>query len=169
MRPIFALFLALAALPAAVCAQARIDPTFTVTSAMPVRIELVGFCAVSASDLNFGAYASNQASPILGQTTLQLQCSPGTVAEIGLDAGTGSGSNTKRRKMELGAGIDQLDYGLYQDPGRTINWGDKSGNDTLEVEATGALQSIPVYGQVPGGQRVRDGDYHDTITVTVIY
>jgi spore coat protein U-like protein len=161
---IFVFFLALATLPAIVRAQ-----TFTVNSGMLVKIELVGFCNVSASDLNFGAYASNQNAPIQGQTNIQLQCSPGTMAELSLDAGTGPGRNDKRRKMEQEGGTDQLDYGLFQNPGRTIHWGDKSGHDTVEVEATGAPQAIPVYGQLPGGQRVRDGTYSDTITVTVFY
>ena len=64
-------------------------------------------------------------------------------------------------------GSDRLDYDLYQDPGRTIHWGDRSGVDTLEVQTTGAPQTVPVYGQIPGGQRVRDGIYSDMITVHV--
>jgi len=136
---------------------------------MPVRIELTGFCTVGASDLDFGAYASDQMSPVQGQTTMQLQCTPGTVAELRLDAGTGTPGNTSRRKLEQDRGLGQLEYDLFQDPGRTVHWGDKSGVDTLEVEATGAPQSIPVYGKIPGGQRVRDGIYVDTITVTVFF
>ena len=147
-------FLALAALPATVRTQA---PTFTATAGMPVKIELVGFCSVSASDLDFGTYASNQNTPVQGQTTIQLQCSPETVAELHLDAGTGPGANTSRRRMEQDAGSDRLDYDLFQDPGRTIHWGTRSGVDTLEVVTTGAQQAIPIYGQIPGRQRVRDG------------
>ena len=164
MRLKVVLILALAALPATLRAQ-----NFSVTAAMPVRIELVGFCQVSASNLDFGAYASNQSTSVQGQTHIQLQCSSGTAAELRLDAGSGPGGNTNRRRMEQDAGTDRLDYGLFQDPGRTMHWGDRSGTDTLEVEATGAPQSIPVYGQIPGGQRVRDGTYSDTITVTVFF
>jgi len=157
------LFLWLAfALPATPGAQ-----TFSVTTGMPVRIELVGFCSVSASDLDFGAYASNSQAPAQGQTLIQLQCSSGTVAEVSLDAGTGTPGNTSRRKLEHERGLGQLEYDLFQDPGRTVHWGDRSGVDTLEVTATGAPQTIPVYGQIPGGQRVRDGIYSDTITVQV--
>ena len=67
------------------------------------------------------------------------------------------------------SGTDRMDYDLYQDPGRTIHWGDRSGRDTLEVLATGAPQTVPIYGQIPAGQRVRDGTYSDTITITVLY
>jgi len=167
MRPAIVLALALATLPAITRAQETLP--FSANAGMPVRIEIVGFCNVSASDLDFGAYASNQTSPVQGQTTIQLQCSSGTIAELRLDAGSGPGGNTDRRRMEQERGSDRLDYGLFQDPGRTIHWGDRSGRDTLEVEATGAQQAIPVYGQIPGNQRVRDGVYSDTITVTVFY
>jgi spore coat protein U-like protein len=162
----FVVWLALAALPA-VCRAQLI--TYTATAGMPVRIEITTSCAVSAADLNFGAYASNQNTPLQGQTAIQLLCGAGAVAEVSLDAGSGPGGNTNRRRMEQDEGRDRLDYDLFQDPGRTIHWGDRSGVDTLEVAATGAPQTVPIYGQVPGGQRVRDGTYSDTITVTVHY
>jgi spore coat protein U-like protein len=71
--------------------------------------------------------------------------------------------------MEQEAGNDRLDYDLYQDPGRTVHWGDRSGVDTLEVTTTGASLTIPVYGQIPAGQRAREGTYSDTITLRVTY
>ena len=164
-RPWVAILLALAALPAAVRAQT----VFTSTSGMPVRMEIVASCTVSASDLNFGPYISNSNVPVLGQTTISLHCGTGQTAELSLDAGSGPGGNTNRRRMEQNSGTDRLDYGLFQDPGRTIHWGDRSGRDTLEVQTTGAPQAIPIYGQIPGGQRARDGTYSDTITIRVTY
>jgi spore coat protein U-like protein len=166
-RQLFFGSLALAMLPGTLGAQ-----TFTATAGMPVRIELTGFCTVTAADLDFGAYASNQATPVQGQTNIQLQCSGGAVAELLLDGGSGPGdgsANTSRRRMEQEGGQDHLDYGLFQDPGRVIHWGERSGSDTLEVQTTGAPQTVPVYGQIPGGQRVRDGIYSDTITVRVLF
>jgi spore coat protein U-like protein len=162
---IFLVCLAFAALPATPRAQA----TFDATAGMPVRMEIVASCAVSAADLDFGAYASNQSTPVQGQTTIQLLCGAGTVAEVSLDAGSGSGGSTSRRGMEQEGGLDRLDYDLFQDPGRTIHWGDRSGVDTLEVQATGSQQALPVYGQIPGAQRVRDGIYSDLITVRVMF
>jgi len=163
-RAAFVLSLALAALPATPHAQA----VFTATAGMPVRFEIVTSCAVSASDLDFGAYASKSQAPVQGQTAIQLLCGDGTVAELRLDAGSGSGS-TSRRRMEQDAGTDRLEYDLFQDPARTIHWGDRSGVDTLEVETAGVPLTIPVYGQIPGGQRVREGTYSDTVTVRVLY
>jgi spore coat protein U-like protein len=124
---------------------------------------------VTASDLNFGAYASSSQTPLQGQTVIQLLCGGQTTAEVSLDAGSGPGGSTNNRRMEQEAGSDRLDYDLYQDAGRTIHWGDRSGVDTLEVQTTGQTLTIPVYGQIPGGQRAREGTYSDTITVRVVY
>jgi spore coat protein U-like protein len=156
--------LALAALPATSRAQ-----IYQTTTGMPVRMEIVASCTVTASDLNFGAYASNSQTPVQGQTVIQLLCGGQTTAEVSLDAGSGAGASTNNRRMEQEAGTDRLDYDLYQDPGRTIHWGNRSGVDTLEVVTTGLQLTIPVYGQIPGGQRAREGTYSDTVTVRVVY
>ena len=161
-------FLVLAAFPATP-AQRLPQPGITATAVMPVTIEIVQACTVSASDLVFGAYNSNSKTPVHGQTAISLNCGVGVTAEIALDAGTGPGGRTERRQMRQDSGTDRMDYGLYQDPGRKVHWGDRSGRDTLEVLTTGATQTVPVYGEIPAGQRVRDGTYSDMITVTVHY
>jgi spore coat protein U-like protein len=158
-------WLALAALPATSRAQA----VYTATAGMPVRIEIVASCTVTASDLNFGAYSPRSQAPVQGQTAIQLVCGGATTAEVSLDAGSGPGASTNNRRMEQEVGSDRLEYDLYQDPGRTIHWGNRSGVDTLEVQTTGVTLTIPVYGQIPGGQRAREGTYSDTITVRVVY
>ena len=144
-------------------------PGVTATAILPVTIEIVQSCIVTATDLDFGAYASNSQTPALGQTAIQLHCGVGVTAELALDAGTGPGGNTRRRRLEQDSGSDRLDYDLFQDPGRTIHWGDRSGVDTLELLSTGAPQTVPVYGEIPAGQRARAGTYSDMITVTLTY
>lgn len=162
------LVVALAALVAFPATPAQLPtPGVTDTAVLPVRIEIVRACTVSASDLNFGAYPSNSTTPVHGQTAITLNCGADTTVEVSLDAGTGLGGSTERRQLRQDSGIDRLDYGLYQDPGRRIHWGDRSGVDTLEVHTTGFPQTVPVYGEIPAGQRVRDGTYGDTITVSV--
>ena len=158
-------WLALVALPAA----SRAQTVFTATAGMPVRIEMVASCFVSATDLDFGAYASNSPTPVQGQTTIQLVCGAQTTAEVGLDEGSGVGAATTNRRMEADAGAGRLDYELHQDAARTIHWGDRSGRDTLEVQTTGAPLTIPVYGRIPARQRAQEGTYSDTITVRVMY
>ncbi len=161
-------FLALSAFPATP-AQRVPQPGPTATAILPVTIEIVQACTVSASDLVFGAYNPDSKTPVRGQTVISLNCGVGVTAEIALDAGAGLGGKTERRQMHQDTGTDRMDYGLYQDPGRKVHWGDRSGRDTLEVLTTGLTQTVPVYGEIPAGQRVRDGTYSDMITVTVTY
>ena len=136
---------------------------------MPVTIEIVQSCLVSAADLQFGAYVSNSTTAVHGQTTITLSCGVGVTVEVSLDAGEGAVGNTQRRQLRQDSGPDRMDYDLYQDPGRTIHWGDRSGRDTLEVLATGLPQAVLIYGAIPAKQRVRDGKYSDVITVTLHY
>jgi spore coat protein U-like protein len=144
-------------------------PGVTATAILPVTMEIVQQCIVSASDLDFGAYSSDSKTPARGQTAIQLTCGSGVTAEIALDAGTGAVGNTSRRQMLQDSGTDRMDYDLYQDAGRTTHWGDRSGRDTLEVLTTGKPQTVPIYGEIPSRQRVRDGTYSDVITVIVHY
>ena len=158
-------FLALATVPEISPAQTNL----TATAGMVVGVEIVAACTVSVADLDFGAYASNSKTPVQGQTTIQLRCGAGAVAELSLDAGSGPGATTSNRRLEQDSGRSRLDYDLFQDPGRTIHWGNRSGVDTLEVVATGAQQTVPIYGQIPSGQRALEGTYSDTITLRVQY
>jgi spore coat protein U-like protein len=139
--------------------------TYTSDSAMPVKVEIIQACTISASDLAFGPYDSSSSTPKLGQTAIQLTCGVGVHVELSLDGGTGPGGNTSRRRMRQDSGTDRLDYGLFQDPGRNVPWGDSSGVDTLEMLSTGVTQNVPVYGEIPANQRAREGTYSDEITV----
>lgn len=173
-RRFVAVFLALAAFPATHAQQRLpgappITPGVTAHAIMPVTLEVIQQCLVTASDLNFSNITSNSTTPVLGQTTMELTCGIGVSAEIALDAGTSPGNNTSRRQMLLDAGRGRLDYDLFQDAGRTMHWGNRSGSDTLEVLFEGKLRVLSIYGQIPAGQRVPEGNYSDMITVTVHY
>src|SRR5436190_13078195 len=84
-RRFLVVWLSLAALPATSHAQA----VYTATAGMPVRIELVASCTVTATDLNFGAYASKLQTPLQGQSAIELFCGGPVRAEVSLDAGSG--------------------------------------------------------------------------------
>jgi spore coat protein U-like protein len=64
------------------------------------------------------------------------------------------------------APLDYLSYNLFQDPARTIDWGD-TGTTRRDAIGTGTAQTYTVYGHLPGGQVVRVGAYVDTVRVTV--
>ena len=62
-----------------------------------------------------------------------------------------------------------LGYKLFRDSGRTLNWGNTVGTDTVSGTGNGIAQLLTVYGQVPAGQFPRPGNYADTITATITY
>jgi spore coat protein U-like protein len=143
--------------------------TFSAQAGIPVQMDVVAFCSVSASDLDFGAYLTTGSAAALGQTVIQFTCTLGSVIEIALDAGLSGGQNQRQMSSGLGYGKERLNYDLYQDSARTVRWGDKSGQDTLELLATGAPQTATVFGQIPAGQVTPAGNYVDTITVVLLF
>ena len=96
-----------------------------------------------------------------------MQCTNTTPYNIGLSAGTGSGSTVTTRKMTSGGAT--INYSLYSNAGRTTNWGDTVGVDTVSSTGNGASQGFTVYGRVTAQTTPAPSTYTDTITVTVTY
>ena len=69
--------------------------------------------------------------------------------------------------MSAGAGL--LNYALFSDVSRTLNWGKTVATDTLAGTGNGSAQSLSVYGRVVASQFVSPGSYTDTITATITY
>jgi spore coat protein U-like protein len=125
-------------------------------------------CAVTTLDLEFSDYDFTSESAVGGSTTLSVLCTTGTSFQVGLNAGSTSGSTVTSRAMTDGS--NTLDYGLYQDASFTTNWGNTPGTDTPAAVVAGTTASdLAIYGRVPAGQNVPAGDYSDTIQVTVTY
>jgi spore coat protein U-like protein len=67
-------------------------------------------------------------------------------------------------------GATPLSYALYSNAGRSTNWGNTPGTDTVAQTASTILPiSFTVYGRIPQQQSVGAGSYTDTVTVTVSY
>ena len=111
-------------------------------------------CTLSITTLNFGNYSGTLQNGIAAGT---VTCSGSWTIEI--NAGTGSGATETVRKM-TGPGGATLNYQLFTNSSRTVNWGNTTGN---ELTGTGNT-SITVYGQISAGQYVAQGTYTDTIT-----
>jgi spore coat protein U-like protein len=67
------------------------------------------------------------------------------------------------------AGGATVGYALYSNAGRTTNWGNTVGTDTVSGTGNGTGQALTVYGRVPPQSTPAPGAYSDTITVTVTY
>ena len=139
----------------------------TTTTTFTVSITITASCVInSASNLSFGSQGVLTANVDV-TSTIQVQCTNTTPYNIGLDAGTSTGATVTTRKMTNGAAT--VSYSLYSNAGRTTNWGNTVGTDTVASAGTGASQSFTVYGRVPPQSTPAAQVYNDTITVTVTY
>jgi spore coat protein U-like protein len=139
----------------------QVSTTFRVSA----RVEAV--CAVTATDLDFGTYSSQNSSPQTGTTLLRTTCTPNTTYNVGLNEGTSPGATVNQRKMVSGA--QTINYQLYSDSAHSKIWGNTAGTDTVTGVGTGLAQDHTVFGSVPASQVVPAGNYGDTITVRIYY
>ncbi|MDB5713339.1 MAG: hypothetical protein JWO15_736 [Sphingomonadales bacterium] len=140
----------------------------TASTTFAVSATVLKACLVTATPLAFGNYDPTSAVPLDSTATLSVLCTVGTPFTVGLNAGTFSGATVTTRRMANGA--NTLNYSLYQETGRTTNWGNTPASDvpastTAPISATG----FTVYGRVAALQNVPALNYTDSITVTVNY
>ncbi len=141
----------------------------TATGTLSVTASVASVCLISNGTLAFGSYDPTSATALNASTTLTLTCTLGTPYNIGMAAGAGTGATTTLRILTSGA--NTLGYKLYRDSGRTLNWGNTVGTDTLAgtSSATVLTNTINVYGQIPAAEAAPTGSYTDSVTVTVTY
>ena len=113
--------------------------TFQVTANVPVS------CQITATDLDFGTYDKHGRRPLDAQSNIQVDCTKGANWDLGLDKGL-HGADVEHRAMANETDGVLLDYGIFQDPAHTLNWGDTVGVDTVSGTGTGVVQEIGAYG-----------------------
>ena len=147
------------------CAMGGIATAASAGSAnanLGVSASIAATCTISTSAVAFGAYAGTEVD---ATGTVTANCINGTAWTIGLGAGNGTGATTSNRKMTAGA--NTLGYALFSDAGRTTNWGNNVGTDTIAGTGTGGSQNQTVYGAIPTGSLPAAGSYTDTVVATI--
>ncbi len=110
-----------------------------------------------------GSLASN----IDTTSSVFVTCTNNLPYDIGLNEGTTAGGTTTTRLMD-NAGTT-VSYQMFSNAGRTTNWGDAVGIDTVAGTGTGSSQALTVYGRVPTQSTPTPGTYTDTVVVTVTF
>jgi spore coat protein U-like protein len=138
----------------------------TATGSFNVQVTIAATCVVtSATALNFGTQGV-LATNVDETSTINVTCTNTTPYNIGLDKGL-NGSSVTTRQMKAGSAL--INYSLFSDSGRTTNWGNTVGTDTVAATGNGSAQPFTVYGRIPAQTSPAAGSYSDTITVTVTY
>ena len=164
-HPLLHPFFLAAAILAAIASALTWAIAATTTGTFSVTATVQAMCQISTNPLAFGTYTGTQ---IDATSTLSVTCTNTTPYNVGLNAGTATGATVTTRRM-TGPGANLLNYALYSNAGRTTNWGNTVGTDTVAGTGNGTAQSLTVYGRLPAAQFNTPGAYSDTITATVTY
>lgn len=135
------------------------------TRTMPVSVQVVTSCTVSATPMAFSgvlAFLDRDAT-----ATVQLNCSPNTAFRVDLDDGLNA-SATSRRVRSL-TSANTLDYEVYRDAARTSRWGTGVASNVAGNSGASGTVMLTAYGRLQGGPGLFLGQYSDTLTVTVSF
>lgn len=139
------------------------------TATFDVTMRIVADCAIAVNGIDFGQTQGVLATAVAASSNISVTCSNTTPYNIGLNAGTGAGSNgTTRYLSGTGANTSTVRFNLYQAPGASP-WGNTQGTDTLGGTGNGSAQNLTVYGEIPAQATPTPDSYKSTITATVYF
>lgn len=140
------------------------------TSNLTVTITIINECTAGATTpVAFGSQGVLAAN-IDATGTISVTCTTGAPYTISLNAGTGGGTTTTRKMAGSGAATGStVDYKLFSDSARSLNWGNTAG-EIVSRNGTGSAETIDVYGRVPPAATTPvAGSYSDTVQVSIAY
>lgn len=150
-------------------ASAAVYSNGTNTSNFDVTMKIVANCIIAANNLDFGQSQGVLSTAVNVNSTLSVTCSNTTPYNVGLSAGTGTGSTGTTRYMSgTGGNLATIQFNLFQAAGTTL-WGNTQGTNTLGGTGNGNAQTLTVYGQVPAQTTPMPDTYRSTITATVYF
>jgi len=123
-------------------------------------------CSVSAATLNFGS-AGVLRTAVDGTSAITVTCTNAAPYTVALGGGLSGATNPAQRKLSQASAT--ITYGLYQDAGRAVPWGDSVGVNTAAGTGSGLAQTLTVYGRVPAQNTPSPGTYSDTVVLTISY
>lgn len=138
----------------------------TTTGNLPINATVNAACIFgNITSVNFGNYTGAINNATGG---VEVNCTNGTTYNISLGPGTFPGATVTTRQM-TGTPTGSLAYALFRNSGRTQNWGQTIGTDTVPGTGTGVIQPYTVYGQIAAGLTPAAGSYNDTVVITITY
>jgi spore coat protein U-like protein len=138
------------------------------SASMQVTANVIRKCTIRAEPMNFGNYdpvQANATAPLDGQSVITVACTKGTTVNMAMD--NGANAQGQNRRM-TGGTANFLQYEVYKDASRTEVWG-ATGNAVYDggVAPSRDPRQFVAYGRVAGGQDVAEGNFQDTVLVTV--
>jgi len=141
----------------------------TRTATFDISMKIVADCSISAAAMDFGQSQGMLSTAVTTSSNISVTCTNTTPYNVGLNAGTGTGSSGTTRYMSgTGSSAGAVRFNLYQTPGAGA-WGNTQGSDTMSGTGTGSLQTLTVYGEIPAQATPAPDTYKSTVTATVYF
>lgn len=139
------------------------------SASFDVSMRIIADCTIAANGIDFGQTQGVLSQAVTGSSSINVTCTNTTPYNIGLNAGTGTGSSgTTRYLSGTGANTGTVRFNLYQAPGSGL-WGNTQGSDTVGGTGSGAQQTLTVYGEIPAQATPAPDAYKSTVTATVYF
>lgn len=128
------------------------------TSNLQVKASVERSCSVTTQGLDFGSLSSGAEKEI--STTLTVGCTSGAATKLTIGDGLGSASATTREMLN---GSNKIGYQLYNTS--------RSAGNLIPKAHTGIADPVTMtlVGYVPSQQITGDGNFSDTVTLTLEY
>lgn len=140
----------------------------TGTGTLNVSAVVPDYCELTSSsvNLNLGSYLPTTTSTT--NATIQVRCTVGTAANVGLGLGLNASGSTRRMQHATDPTV-YLNYELYKADGSTI-WQAPGQAGVVSVTGDGSAQGFSVVGKIPSSQwSIKKGNYSDTVVITVTF
>jgi spore coat protein U-like protein len=145
---------------------ANIGNSHATTAPFTVTATNATNCSVSAATLNFGS-AGVLRTVLDASSSITVTCTNAAPYTVALGGGLSGATNPAQRKLSQASAT--ITYGLYQDSGRAVPWGDSVGVNTMAETGSGLAQTFTIYGRVPAQNTPAPGTYSDTVVMTISY
>lgn len=140
----------------------------TATGNLNVSAVVADFCELGTTSvsLNLGSYVPTAQSSM--SAAIQVRCTVGTAANIGLGYGLNASGSTRRLKHATDPTVF-LSYELYKPDGTTV-WQAPGEAGVVDLTGDGTSQGFNVTGKIPSDQwSIKTGNYSDTVVITVTF
>ena len=147
----------------------------TATDNMAVTTDVGISCTITVADLTFTSYDPTYGVDNDSTGSVTSTCTTGGAVVLTLGQGANADSSStdaapiRRMVGTTGAAAGTfLNYGLYQESGRTTVFGNTSDTGG-SFTATGGADVTTVYGRIPKEQAAAVGSFVDSVSVTLTY
>ncbi|PKB14026.1 spore coat protein U-like protein [Novosphingobium kunmingense] len=140
----------------------------TASNTMPVSVNVINSCTVSATPMAFGTLTSIGGTDVDTTANVNLVCTIGATYDVSMDLGTHAAAGQRYLQSTTDA-TKTIPYGIFRDAGRLQAWGSTVGTTSTGTSLAG-LTTLTAFGRIPqSAASVPAGSYTDTVTVTVTF